>query len=308
MNPTANIPWLSIAPIYFAGAAFGFMVLRYLALGVIPYLYLYRSKRKNPFSQMNKTTPGDRQVLDELISSLKSLLIFNWGSMYAYFGIKMGWIQVYTQVSDRGWLYYFASIAILLLIQDTWVYWTHRLLHTPAFFKWSHRRHHQSVQTTPLTAYSFDAFEAITHAAIAVVAYSWFPVHPSTFIVFQLAMALQNLNAHSGFDWIPEPVRNSALGGTLLNLWVCPRNHHLHHQKGHGNYSLYFTFWDRMMGTYLAPTTNAVSFNISRHDLAFSKIKSCLAETSSKERSINLELVSFINATASSEAPTPIAR
>ncbi|PKA16131.1 sterol desaturase family protein, partial [Leptospira haakeii] len=32
--------------------------------------------------------------------------------------------------------------------------------------------------------------------------------------------------------------------------WINTSTHHnLHHQKFHGNYSLYFNFWDKVMGT-----------------------------------------------------------
>jgi sterol desaturase/sphingolipid hydroxylase (fatty acid hydroxylase superfamily) len=50
---------------------------------------------------------------------------------------------------------------------------------------------------------------------------------------------------HNGFEWAPKwwdriPV---------LRLETPSIHHNLHHEKSRGNYGLYFTFWDRWMGT-----------------------------------------------------------
>ena len=259
-----KLPWLALSPAIFAASSFGFLVLRYLVLGVLPYLYLYRGSAnsaengKPPMMSsltcINRKVPSDRQVSDELMHSLKSLLIFVLGSLYVYFGVKNGWIQVYASISEKGWAHYLLTLVGLVAIHDTWFYWTHRLFHSRPVFRWAHRRHHQSVHTTPLSAFSFDAFEALTHAAIAPVAYSWFAVHPSTFVIFQLVMALQNLSAHSGFEWVSERMRRSV----LLSVWVSSTVHHSHHQRADRNFGLYTTIWDRLMGTYRAESSVSV--------------------------------------------------
>lgn len=248
MSTEIAAPWLVISLPIFIAANFGFLMIRYFFLGVIPFLILFSKKYKKIQSKLesiNRGIPSPQQVLDEVIYSMKSMLIFISGSVFIYFGARQGWVTLYANISDYGWIYYLLTIVVLLLIQDTWFYWTHRLLHTPRFFKWAHSRHHASVNTTPLSAFSFNAFEAFIHSSIAMVAYCWFPVHPSTFFVFQMIMALQNLYAHSGYEIIPQSLQNRA----PFKWWITSRVHHHHHQVGSVNYGLYFRFWDKLMKT-----------------------------------------------------------
>ena len=82
------------------------------------------------------------------------------------------------------------------------------------------------------------------------------PVHPVALSVFLGLMILRNAMGHCGVEfhapgWIDGP----------LDALTTTTHHDLHHQCPDGNYGLYFTWWDRLMGTeipgYLAAFRNA---------------------------------------------------
>ena len=56
---------------------------------------------------------------------------------------------------------------------------------------------------------------------------------------------IHNVYAHLGFEIYPKGFHKTWVG-KWVNTSVA---HNLHHDKFDGNYSLYFLFWDRLMGT-----------------------------------------------------------
>src|SRR5262249_7546610 len=54
-----------------------------------------------------------------------------------------------------------------------------------------------------------------------------------------------NTLGHSGYELFPS----RADGRPLLDFMTTTTHHDLHHAQAGWNYGLYFTWWDRMMGT-----------------------------------------------------------
>src|SRR5262249_20588315 len=57
--------------------------------------------------------------------------------------IASGRSQVYFDVGERGWAYLVFSVALVLVVTETLVYWAHRALHTRSLYRLLHRHHHQ---------------------------------------------------------------------------------------------------------------------------------------------------------------------
>ena len=87
--------------------------------------------------------------------------------------------------------------------------------------------------------------EAIVEAGIFAIFLFTIPIHPLHLFIFFLLMILYNVYGHLGFELYPKGFNRHFIG-RWINTSV---NHNLHHQYFKGNYGLYFTFWDRMMGT-----------------------------------------------------------
>ena len=67
-------------------------------------------------------------------------------------------------------------------------------------------------------------------------------------------MTTYNVYGHLGYEiFSKEESKNSII--RLLNKAIF---HDIHHQQTNKNYGLYFTFWDKLMGTFEPPSKRAV--------------------------------------------------
>lgn len=165
-----------------------------------------------------------------------------------------GYSRMYLDISQYGWAYFFFSILFFALFYDTWFYWAHRLMHSKRWLKRSHNVHHRSYNVNPVSSYSFDFVESLINMApywILVMAVPW---HPLALMAFSLGGILFNGYLHLGYDFGP------AWGAKHpLFKWMNTATHHsIHHQRYDGNFSVYFTFWDKWMGTEVLPEEEKV--------------------------------------------------
>ena len=151
----------------------------------------------------------------------------------------------YTHISDHGWFYFFAAFPIMFLIHDTYFYWMHRIMHHKKLFKAFHLVHHQSTNPSPWAAYSFHPLEAIVEAGVFVVFLFTIPIHQLHLYFFFFFMIVYNVYGHLGYELYPKWFSKHWFG-KWINTSV---SHNQHHQYFKGNYGLYFTMWDRWMGT-----------------------------------------------------------
>jgi hypothetical protein len=70
-------------------------------------------------------------------------------------------------------------------------------------------------------------------------------VHPTAFAIFMIWQISFNVLGHCGYELYPSWFLRSPLG-LLLNTTT---HHAQHHETNRANFSLYFNFWDRLMGT-----------------------------------------------------------
>jgi sterol desaturase/sphingolipid hydroxylase (fatty acid hydroxylase superfamily) len=70
------------------------------------------------------------------------------------------------------------------------------------------------------------------------------PLHGVVVFIFLTIMIIRNAMGHSGVEFHPRQWVD-----TPLDLMTTTTHHDMHHQKFNGNYGLYFTWWDRWMGT-----------------------------------------------------------
>jgi sterol desaturase/sphingolipid hydroxylase (fatty acid hydroxylase superfamily) len=160
-----------------------------------------------------------------------------------------------------------AYVGVLLVAHDTWFYWLHRAMHAPAMFKRFHRLHHKSVTPTPFAAYSFNALEAVFEALFVSL---WVAFVPTPFIAmfsFLGIMIIRNVMGHAGVELMPRGFADHWFWG----LFATTTHHDLHHNGSFThNYGLYFTVWDRLMGTE-HPRYREIFREITERPLADSK-------------------------------------
>ncbi|NDC77120.1 MAG: fatty acid hydroxylase family protein [Chitinophagia bacterium] len=152
---------------------------------------------------------------------------------------------LYTDIAEYGWAWFLLAFPVMTLMHDTYFYWTHRLMHHPALFRWFHLVHHRSTNPSPWAAYAFHPLEAVVEVGIFAVFLFTIPIHPLHFALFFLFSIMYNVYGHLGWELYPKGFSRHPVG-RWVNTSV---NHNQHHQHFKGNYGLYFLFWDRWMGT-----------------------------------------------------------
>lgn len=193
--------------------------------------------------QARKASPGD--IRRELIISLVAALVFSTFGVAVFAGIEAGVVKAYAGGFGSDVSYVLGSLIAVIVGHDAYFYWTHRLLHHRRLFRVMHRAHHRSRTPTAFAAYAFGPLEAVVQALYLPLFLLVVPLDSVTIFLFLAHMIIRNAIGHSGHEWFPRGMAGSRWFG-----WLSAVTHHdLHHESARWNYGLYFTWWDRLMGT-----------------------------------------------------------
>ncbi len=189
--------------------------------------------------------PRAARMVHDVKWSLTTIVIFSLFGVAVYFAGHHGLLRRYEDVSQYGFTWLACSVVLLIVLQDTYFYWTHRAMHHPRLFRFVHRVHHRSTNPSPWTAYAFAPPEAFVHAAFVPMVWAVVPLHELAVFAFLLFMMTFNVLGHLSMELrSPGTTRHPVLGNQSTQT-----HHWLHHQSFRWNFGLYFTFWDRLMGT-----------------------------------------------------------
>lgn len=177
--------------------------------------------------------------------SASTFLVFAIMDVFFLYSESKGYTKLYFDISDYGYVWLGVSFFLVLFIDDMFFYWSHRAMHLPRFYKFFHKVHHESTDPSPLTAFAFHPSEAIIENMMHFVLPFLLPLHFGTIIAWQIFSMLNNVLAHLGYEiypkiWVKLPI---------LQFKTASTHHNMHHQLFNGNYALYFTWWDKWMGT-----------------------------------------------------------
>jgi Delta7-sterol 5-desaturase len=210
---------------------------------IIFYILL---KKRITYRKIQQRFPKINDYRREIFFSTLSIIIFSFPPLLMLFSDTIRpHTTFYKNVSEYGWTYAILAFPLMLLMHDTYFYWTHRLMHHPKLFKLFHLVHHKSSNPSPWAAYAFHPAEAIVESLIFVIFLFTIPVHSMHLMSFFVFSLVYNVYGHLGFELYPRNFSSHWLG-----KWVNTSiSHNMHHQYFKGNYGLYFTIWDRLMGT-----------------------------------------------------------
>ena len=215
------------------------VAVRYLAASG---LFAWLTRRRHPGLYAGL----DAQVRREIGWSLASAAIYGVpAGVVAWGWQERGWTLVYTDVTAYPLWWLPASLLLFLAAHDSWFYWTHRLLHRPAWFRAAHAVHHASRPPTAWAAMSFHPLEAILGAVVIPALVFAIPIHAAVLGLVLAAMTVMGVTNHMGWELFPRWLVQGRLGQGLITA----SHHQLHHARYTCNYGLYFRFWDRLCGT-----------------------------------------------------------
>ena len=155
--------------------------------------------------------------------------------------IANGHSQIYWDIGEYGWGWLIASFVLYLVFTETCIYWAHRWLHTDKGYHWLHKHHHEWRVTTSWVSMAFhplDSFlQALPHHLFGFI----FPLYGPIYLVMVSFVSVWSVMIHDRVSFVRFK-------------WINYTGHHtLHHWYYDYNYGQFFTFWDRLMGTWKDP-------------------------------------------------------
>ena len=133
---------------------------------------------------------------------------------------------------------------IFMLCEDFFFYWCHRFLHWDKIYPYIHKVHHQYVYSISIASeysHPVDYFLTAICASLAPLALGR-RVHLVTYLLWVVLRTAETTDGHCGYEFSWSPFR-------LLPMSGSSEFHQFHHFVFKGNYSSFFTYWDRLCGT-----------------------------------------------------------
>lgn len=196
-----------------------------------------------------------RQIYEKLPSKAMQGFEIKWSVITSLlFGVsgvglgliwQLGWTKIYLPFSEFGLWYLPVSFLLMALVHDFYFYVTHRWLHLPNVYRRFHALHHQSLTPSPWASFSFHPVEGLIQALALPLIVLFIPVHPTVLLSYLTFMTISAIINHLGFEVLPA----NSLGRTLGKWFITGTHHAQHHRFFRTNYSLFFTFWDRIFST-----------------------------------------------------------
>ncbi|WP_081095363.1 sterol desaturase family protein [Erythrobacter donghaensis] len=244
----ASLDALDLVTRHFANV-FYFDLGRYLIAASVMTLVLWAGGRWLELYRIQhsrRAKPEDYRR--EVLSSLRTVFVFGVTTL-STLAMKQAGLVRFSIEGIEWWVLALQAIAIILA-HDAYFYWMHRAIHHKRLFRTWHLHHHKSRTPTPWAAYSFAAPEAVVEAAfvpawLLIVTTLGIEYHGLAMFLFLWHMIIRNVIGHCGVEiypagWVDNP---------LTGWWNTVTHHDLHHSAGTWNFGLYFTWWDRWMGT-----------------------------------------------------------
>lgn len=232
---------------WFYGFAFlGLIVIRYFLIAGGAYWLFYSLLKQSVAGRgLHRSPPLGQSIRRDIQLSVLSAVVFALGAAFVMTEYDLGKTLLYADLRQYGLWYLGVSFLAVLIVQDTFFYFIHRVFHHPSLFKWTHRGHHRSGDSTPWTSFAFDLPEAFVQALFFVGVVFVLPLHFITLIAALMTMTGWAVWTHLGFELFPASFPRHWLG----RWFIGPTHHSLHHRKYTVHYGLYFTFWDKWLGT-----------------------------------------------------------
>jgi Delta7-sterol 5-desaturase len=186
-----------------------------------------------------------RSTSADIHLSMLSSVIFALGAAAVMSAYDLGITRLYTNVNQYPLWYLGLSYGGVIVLQDTYFYFLHRAFHHPSRFHWWHEGHHRSRPPTAWTSFAFDLPESIAHLLFLAGIIFIIPLHFITLIAVLSTMTVWAVVNHLELDSLPTNFPHHWCG----RWFTGPAHHAIHHRQYNFHYGLYFTFWDRQLGT-----------------------------------------------------------
>ena len=225
----------------------GVTIARYfLIAGGAYWLFYVLLGKFLPKKSLRLKQPMGSVIRKDIKLSVLSAVVFAFCAVLILSEYRLGVTLLYTNPYEYGLWYLGVSFVGVLMLQDTYFYFIHRLFHHPLVFRWMHCGHHSSGEPTPWSSFAFDLPEAILQSLFFVAIVFIIPLHFITLAAALITMTVWAVVSHLGFELFPSSFRHHWFGKWFIGATY----HSTHHNNYSLHYGLYFTFWDKLLGTH----------------------------------------------------------
>lgn len=223
--------------------AFDFKIVNYLVIFTffcifLEFIYSYFNKDEN------YTVEG---TLSNVVSAFIMKVFFGNISIFIYIGYLMMFKKHFPSIENIS-QYGLISYLLCFVVTDFAYYWWHRAQHYFDIFWVLHFVHHSDNKMNLSTSYRFSWIEKVFNVLLIV---------PAILIGFEPYFALLCFYLSSIYHFF---VHSSYIKYPKYWDYILVTNdhhgvHHLHSKhEEYKNFSILFTFWDRIFGTYKRPS------------------------------------------------------
>jgi sterol desaturase/sphingolipid hydroxylase (fatty acid hydroxylase superfamily) len=224
----------------------GIILARYFITAGGTYLFFYCVLGKSFLKARGRLKyPQSKSIRWDIELSIVSGVVFALGGAFIMWEYSLERTLLYSDLYQYGLCYVGFSFVAALMLQDTYFYFIHRAFHHPFLFRWAHHGHHRSREPTPWTSFAFDLPEAILQVLFLVGLVFIVPLNFITLAILLMTMTVWSVFNHLGFPLFSSSTKSYWLGKGLIG----PLHHSVHHRNYRVHYGLYFTFWDKLLGT-----------------------------------------------------------
>jgi len=214
-------------------------VLLYFSLGYFSYIFLFDKK------QMEHPKFLKNQVRQEIIVSVKNIPFMSVPTIAIFLAEVRGYSKLYDSF-ERSYdlLQFVKEFGGFLFFTDMLIYFVHRGLHHKSIYKHLHKLHHRWIVPTPFASHAFQWQDGFLQSCPYHMYAFLFPMHKLAYLFFFLFVNFWTVSIHDGNYSVPKLFRPFINGAA---------HHNDHHQYYDCNYGQFFTFWDRLMGSFRLP-------------------------------------------------------
>lgn len=176
----------------------------------------------------------------EIRMSVKSLFVMSGMSVPAEILIQLGYSKEYNDMYEYGLPYLIISPLLFIAFSDCMIYFVHRALHTRFLYKHIHKPHHSFINTTPFAAFAFHPVDGYMQGIAYHIFVFLFPMNSFVHLVSLACVSMWTINIHDRVSFGIPGINGAG-------------HHTIHHTTYKSNYGQYFTFWDKLCGTFRDP-------------------------------------------------------
>ncbi len=161
---------------------------------------------------------------------------------------RAGLLPISAVLGDDPWLAIIGGV----LVADLLRYGIHRINHAVPWLWRLHALHHSDPAPDVTTTFRHHPIEHLLLTATVWVAHLVFGASAASLVVYGVISVLMSPLQHANLR-LPRGLQ-IAMGWVVVTNALHLSHHSTDRRDGNANFAIMFSFWDRMFGTYRAPT------------------------------------------------------